>query len=246
MKGKPLILGFISLTLMAAATGVLVQFKSTHKLGEPGVKTRPLPGTGTLEVLLPENVPGYKSVILPEAQIVLDKLPKDSSFGQRSYTSDDGKFQAQVNVVLMGTDRSSIHKPQICLTGQGWACDNQATRPELVRLEKPFPYDLEVNKYVASKVVEMDGRPQTVRGLYVYWYVDGTHHTAKQWEWMAWWMPQDLVLHGLLERWAYISIFTVCAPGGEDQAFGQVKKLMAGLVPQFQVVPRAGETTNSK
>jgi len=246
MKGQPLILGLLTLALMAAAAGVLVQLKSTHKLGAPGVKTRPMPGTDNLEVLLPEQVPGYQSVAVPEAQIVLDKLPKDSSYGQRVYTANDGKFQAQVNVVLMGTDRSSIHKPQICLTGQGWACDNQATRPEMVRLEKPFPYDLEVNKYVATRQMVLDGHMQTIRGLYVYWYVDGTHHTAKQWEWMTWWMPQDLILHGLLERWAYISIFSVCAPGGEEQAFGQIKKLMANLVPQFQTVPRAGDSSQAR
>ena len=239
MKSKPIILGVVALVLMAAATGLLVQVKSSHKMGPPGVKTRPLAGTGNLEVLLPETVPGYTSVAQPEAQIVLDRLPKDTSFGQRLYTSTDKKFWAQVNVVLMGSDRSSIHKPQICLTGQGWDCDNQATRRELVHMEQPFAYDLEVNKYVASKQLEQDGKTQTGRGLYVYWYVDGTHHTAKQWQWMSLWMPQDLILHGLLERWSYISFFTVCAPGQEEATFEQVKKLMTAIVPQFQTVPAA-------
>ena len=239
MKSKPIILGVVALFLMAAVTGLLVKVKSGHKMGPPGVKTRPLAGTGNREVLLPEDVPGYKSVAQPEAQIVLDRLPKDTSFGQRMYTSADNKFWAQVNVVLMGSDRSSIHKPQICLTGQGWDCDNQATRRELVHMDKPFAYDLEVNKYVATKQIEQDGKTQTARGLYVYWYVDGTHHSAKQWEWMSLWMPQDLILHGLLERWSYISFFTVCDPGREDAAFEQLKKLMTAIVPQFQTVPAA-------
>lgn len=239
MKSKPIILGALTLACMVAAMGVLVKVKSGHKMGEPGVRTRPLAGTANLEVLLPESVPGYKSVAEPEAQIVLDKLPKDTSFGQRLYTALDNKSWAQVNVVLMGSDRSSIHKPQICLTGQGWDCDNQATRREIVRMDKPFPYDLEVNKYVATKQMELDGKSQTVRGLYIYWYVDGTHHTAKQWEWMSLWMPRDLILHGLLERWSYISFFTVCAPGEEEAAFARVKNLMTAIVPLFQVVPQA-------
>ena len=239
MKTKPLILGVVALILMAAVTGLLVKVKSGHKMGPPGVKTRPLAGTGNLEVLLPENIPGYKSEAEPEAQIVLDRLPKDTSFGQRIYTALDTKLWVQVNVVLMGSDRSSIHKPQICLTGQGWDCDNQATRRELIHMEKPFPYDLEVNKYIATKQLVQDGKSQTVRGLYVYWYVDGTHHTAKQWEWMSLWMPQDLILHGLLERWSYISFFTVCEPGREEATFEQLKKLMTAIVPEFQTVPAA-------
>jgi len=245
MKRQPVILTLILLAAMAFAAWLMSQAKSGHKLGQPGVLTRPHRGSDTLEVVLPENVPGYRSEAKPEDDLVVARLPKDTSFGQRMYystTPGDTNFWVQVNVVLMGTDRSSIHKPQICLTGQGWTCDNQATRVENIPMTRPFSYDLPVNKYVATKDFERDGQHQTIRGLYVYWYVDGNHYTPKQWQWMSWWLPQDLILHGLLERWSYISYFTACLPGQEDAAFARLKQLINETVPAFQLVPRRPPT----
>ena len=239
MKSQATIPAIIALVLIGAVMILLLQAKSTHQLGGPGVKTRPLPGSANLEILLPEEVPGYTSRAEPEADIVIQRLPKDTSYGQRVYrSSTDTNFIVNANVVLMGTDRSSIHKPQICLTGQGWDCDQQATREEVIPMERPFRYDLPVNKYVATKQFTIDGQTRTARGLYIYWYVDATHYTAKQWQWMSVWVPQDLVLHGRLERWAYISYFAACAPGQEEATFNRMKQLIALTVPEFQLVPR--------
>ena len=55
-------------------------------------------------------------------EVTLGALPEDTSFGARLYTAPD-QFGLLMNVVLMGTDRTSLHKPQFCLTGQGWAID---------------------------------------------------------------------------------------------------------------------------
>ena len=238
MKAKPVLLAVVMLALMAGAALLLAHTKSGHKLGAPGVKTRPLAGSGNLEVVLPENIPGYKSEAVPQADIVVGILPKDTSFGQRRYTSLDDGFGMNVNVVLMGTDRSSIHKPQICLTGQGWACDYQATRVEQIPMQQPFPYNLPVNKFVTlpRELKDKDGI-KNFRCLYVYWYVDGTHYTADQWKWMSVWIPQDLILHGLLERWSYIACSSYCLPGQEDATFARMKKMIAATVPQFQLVP---------
>ena len=119
MKGKPLIAAALVLALIGAAAGILHHAKSGQRLGEPGVKTRPLPGSRNLEVLLPDKLPGYKSEWVPQSPIVTNQLPPDTSFGQRLYTGDDG-FQVLINVVLMGGDRTSIHKPEICLAARGY------------------------------------------------------------------------------------------------------------------------------
>jgi hypothetical protein len=82
---------------------------------------------------------------------------------------------------------------------------------------------------------------QTARGLYVYWFVDADRCTANSWEWMTWWVPRDLLLNGILERWAYISYFSACSPGQETATYDRMKKLIAATVPEFQLVPRAGK-----
>ena len=168
-------------------------------------------------------------------------LPADTSFRVRFYKAEDG-FAAQVSVVLMGTDRSSIHRPQICMTGQGWALDSRHSGVESLPMERPFPYDLPVNKLVATKQFQgPDGQAQTARGIYLYWFVDGEHYTASSEQWMLWWVPRDLLLHGILERWAYISYFSACSPGQEAATYERMKKLIAATVPEFQRVPRPGK-----
>ena len=240
MNRSKIIFAGLVLLLMAATAFALAHMKAHQRLGEPGIKTRPRPDSKNLEVLLPENLPGYTCVTLTNAEQALLQLPPDTSYSVRLYQAADG-FWGQLSVVLMGSDRSSIHKPEICMTGQGWAVDNSVSRVENIRLDRPFPYDLPVNKLIVTKqTADADGKWQTARGRYVYWFVDGSHYTARSRDWMMWWVPRDLLLNGVLERWSYISFFSVCAPGQEDATFERMKKLIATAVPEFQRVPKPG------
>jgi len=235
MKAKILIAAVLVLALLGGAASWLHHVKSGQKLGAPGVKTRPLPGSSNLEVLLPETLPGYKSEFLPQASIVTNQLPPDTSYGQRLYTGDDG-FQAMANVVLMGADRTSIHKPQICMVGQGWKFDDQATHLMSVPMTRPVAYELPVMRVVATMDTVVDGQPVRRAAVNAYWFVDARHLTAQHNEW-KFWMVKDFLLTGVLDRWAYITFFSVCAPGQEEATFERMKKLMIAAVPEFQLVP---------
>jgi hypothetical protein len=51
---------------------------------------------------------------------VLDFLPKDTSYGQRQYQTPDGSFKTTLNVVMMGTDRTSCtNRNSVGWTGLG-------------------------------------------------------------------------------------------------------------------------------
>lgn len=229
------------LALMGATALVLLHMKSHQRLGEPGIRTRPVAGSKKVQLMVPETVPGYTCETLTNAQDALQALPEDTSYRVLGYKGTNG-FWAEMSVVLMGSDRSSIHKPQICMTGQGWTQDNNASCVDQIHLTRPVPYNLPVNKLVFTKQVQnKDGEAQTVRGLYVYWYVDGNRITANENKWMLWWMPRDLLLHGVLERWAYIAFFSPCLPGQEDATYERMKQLIAATVPQFQLVPRGSK-----
>jgi hypothetical protein len=54
-----------------------------------------------------------------------------------------------------------------------------------------------------------------------------------------WQMAKHLLRTGELQRWAYVSVFAVCAPGQEDAAFERIKRFIAAAVPEFQLTPRA-------
>jgi hypothetical protein len=168
--------------------------------------------------------------------MVLDFLPKDTSFGQRLYTAAD-KFWVQANVVLMGADRTSIHKPQFCLGGLGFNIDAAASSETTIHIDRPVPYDLPVMKLVATKEAMIEGRKEKVRGIYVYWFVADNEYTARHWERM-WWMARDVMRTGVLQRWAYASYFAYSRPGGEEATFERMKKLIVASVPEFQLTPK--------
>jgi hypothetical protein len=239
MKGLKPILFITVLALIGVTAGAIAHAKSNQKLGLPGVRTHPLAGSQNLEVLLPEDLPGYQSRRVQQASAVTTMLPRDTSYGQRLYIADDG-FQTMVNVVLMGSSRSSIHKPQICLTAQGWDINDASSHVDQVHLDKPLPYDLPVMRLIASREGEVDGQKVTEQGIYVYWFVDADRFTASHAQRMLW-MAQDVLLKSELDRWAYVSFFAVCAPGQEDAAFDRMKKLIVTSVPEFQLVPRTAK-----
>lgn len=239
MKRDQWILALVTVLMISGTAGVLAKFKSVQRLGEPGVKTRPLAGTPNLEIVLPEHVLDYTSEVLPVDPIVTNVLPHDTSYGQRRYTSADTNFSAQTTVVLMGGDRSSLHKPQFCLTGAGWTITK--TELDKIPMERPLAYDLPVIKLTVAGQFNVEGRPVEARGVYVYWYVaDGAISAAPSGSDRMWSIARHLITTGVLQRWAYISYFSYGPPGAEDEIYVRLKRLISASVPEFQLIPKAG------
>jgi hypothetical protein len=227
-----------ALGLMGGAAGLLRHLQAHQKLGQPAVKTRPIAGSPRLQVELPETVLDYKSEAQEVDERTLGWLPPDTSYGRRRYLAPDG-FWTDVSVVLMGSDRTSLHKTEYCIEGAGWRIDRSITEETRVHLDRPYAYDLPVMKFIATKEVTMNGQKGTIKGVYVFWFVaDNDEYTARHWQRM-WWMARDLLRTGVLQRWAFISYFSVCLPGQEDATFERMKKFIAASAPEFQLVPRA-------
>lgn len=232
---RKIILFCITLALIGATAAVLADIKNNRRLGNPGVKSVAVAGAIVRQISLPENVLDFASSNVPIAQVVLDYLPKDTSFAQRQYTAPDGSWPITASVVLMGADRTSIHRPDYCLPGQGWQIG------EKTDLNIPIggirPFDLPVKKWVVHNTYTTpEGRQLPVSGLYVFWFVTENNVTP-DFATMLKSMTYHLLGHGVLERWAYVSYFTVCQPGQEDATFGRIKNLIAASVPEFQLPP---------
>ncbi len=234
-KGLALV---VALVLMAGTAGLLAWFHTHQKLGRPGVRTSPLAGSIRLRVDLPETVLDYQSKWIEPDETTLSTLPQDTSFGTRHYTGTNG-FATLLSVVLMGGDRTSLHKPQFCLEGQGWHIDTAADLATQVHVERPSAYDLPVVRLLASRDMDLNGGQKIkARGVYVYWYVaDGVLSASTSGLQRMWWMARDLVRTGVLQRWAYISCFSICEPGQENATFERMKEFIAAAVPEFQLVP---------
>jgi hypothetical protein len=214
---------------------VLVWLKNTQKLAAPGIKATPISGSLKMDFDLPERVLDFVSIKEAQDQTVLNMLPKDTSYAQRRYKAPDG-FWVNANIVLMGMDRTSIHKPEFCLPGQGWRIDGKTTVD--LPVTGPNPYQLRVAKWTITNFTKgQDGQQQEIRGLYVFWFVARNEETDSHWQ-RVWWLTRDLLTTGVLQRWAYVAYFAVCLPGQEDATFDRMEKLITASVPKFQPPPK--------
>ncbi len=233
MKKQKWILLAVTLLMIGGTGALLAHQHANQKLGKPGVRTERISDVAGEKVILPEKVLDYASHEQEQQKRVLEVLPADTCFGQRIYRGPDG-FEAQVNVVLMGGDRTSLHKPQICLLGSGWKIDK--TEPEAVKVEKPFSYELPVMKLTLSE--EKPGTFQGQHGIYIYWFV-ADHEFTREHSQRMWWMAKDFMTTGVLERWSYITFFAACPPGREQATYERLAQMIAAAVPDFQTYPRA-------
>ncbi|HSU54996.1 MAG TPA: exosortase-associated EpsI family protein [Candidatus Dormibacteraeota bacterium] len=245
MNKRKYILLTVTMLLIGSVAGLLTQLQAHQRLGQAGVKTRPLPESRNVEVVLPERVLDYSSEPIELAAIVTNTLPSDTSYGQRLYKGSDG-FEIALNAVLMGTDRTSLHKPQFCLAGQGWNIDQTGSTDSQIHMERPCSYDLPVARLLSTKQFSVNGQNIVKRGVYVYYYIaDGQISAGTLGFERMWLMARELMKTGVLQRWAYISYFSICDPGQEEATFERMKQFIAASAPEFQLTPQAPATALS-
>lgn len=243
MTNKAKLAVILSLALMVVGAVALTRIQGMQRIGTPGIRVvdqvvlrEDGETVGTNAVPLPETILNFKSHTIPVAKVVHDWLPKDTVYGQKVYEAPDG-FWVQSSVILMGTDRTSIHKPEYCLTGQGF----QVTKVERdsVDILKPHRYSLPLHKMsLYREAKSANGQPVPQSGLFVYWFVADKQLTADHNQRMLW-MARDQITTGVLQRWAYVSCFTIFHPGQEEAAYARVKEWISAAVPEFQITTGA-------
>jgi len=234
VKNQKLIVLIVVVVLTGASAALLGRLKAAQKLGSPGVTTAPIQGESLRVIVrLPEKVLDFESEEVEQLPIVTNTLPRDTSYGQRLYQAPDG-FKLLLNVVLMGLDRTSLHKPEFCLVGAGWRIDTSERLT--IPIAKPHPYILPVTRKLLTRHDNVGGQLLTRRGVFVYWYVaDGAVSGDATGIERMWWTARELLRTGVLQRWAYVTCFAVCAPGEEEAVYKRMCEFIAAAVPEFQL-----------
>jgi hypothetical protein len=235
---RPLVLGVTAILLIGVTAVLLHRLRSSHRLGEPGVRLVDVSlvdekgeKVADQSIHLPSTVAGFSSQLLPVTREELEWLPPDTTYGRRRYWAEDG-FQVQVSGVLMGSDRTSIHKPEFCLPGQGFRILRRTQ--DHILIEHPHRYYLPVTRLDALREVQTpDGRVERIGAVYVYWFLSDTRLSNDHFERM-WWLAADLIRTGELQRWAYMGCLSPCPPGMEDAAYARIQTPIQELVPEFQ------------
>jgi hypothetical protein len=183
-----------------------------------------------VNLALPDSIGGYlgfdEDVSLAERRI----LPADTEFAKKRYV---GAFPSEINceIVLSGAQKSSIHRPQVCLAGQGWT----------IVQEQPLQVALMGGATQRVRLLTLSrqekGRPVT--GYFLYWFVGRNRTTddhVKRILYTSW----DRVVHGVNHRWAYV-IVSGMIPGASPpwspaarQTLRQLTQLTQQLIPAIQ------------
>lgn len=159
-------------------------------------------------------------------------LPKDTVLIKKRYNHPTGR-QLFVSIVLSGGDRSSIHRPQMCLTGQGQVILNSEVLDVPIQGRKPLQ--------VMVLDLEPEGRAQGVSAAttyYAYWFVGKGRETPYHIQRMIW-MSTDRIFHNVAHRWAYIAVTGLRDEGSADY-LDEIREFVGGLYPS---IAESGDST---
>ncbi len=183
---------------------------------------------------LPAIVGGYygerQDITLAERTM----LPLDTEFARRLYHSFDGE-SINCQIVLSGGEKRSIHRPEVCLPGQGWTI--RSGMP--VEIELPGRSPMTAMRLDLSRSVERaDGSRFELQSVFLYWFVGADKTTAHHWHRIllsSW----DRVVHGVHHRWAYVIVSATATqglqPNGRDveATFTMLKDFVREMYPHI-------------
>lgn len=156
-------------------------------------------------------------------------LPADTLGLKKSYRDAQGEV-IHASVVLSGKERGSIHRPQVCLVGQGRRIVGQSVMAvPLVGRD-----DLKIMVLDLVGATRMpDGRPgPDMTSYYAYWFVGKDRETPYHIERIAW-MALDRVFRNVAHRWAYIALGGG-RQEGSDAHLGELREFVQAFYPQIQ------------
>ena len=204
-----------------------------------------MPARGSVGVVLaaddrnPVELPQFLGIewtgrTVPVSPVEREILPPDTGFSRKIYFNHrDASKQVFVSIVLSGRDRTSIHRPEICLVGQGWTITG--------RTEHEFSFPLRADAKFSASLLRVRrempaptvaGQPVSVPQLTAYWFVSGDAVVATHSQLFArdaW----NRVAHARADRWAYVLLQTD-ATDGEPAALARMQSVLDATLPSFQ------------
>jgi exosortase len=214
--------------VLAAAGGVVVGAVRLERLPvavEAGVR---LDEAGVDPAELPEFL-GSAWVGRPAEVTAVERetLPPDTGYSRKNYMRlGNAREQVFFSIVLSGRDRSSIHRPELCLIGQGWTlrsaeqrllrtADGEEVAVSLLRIER--------------EAVKPDGTRVVVPAFFAYWFAGHEAQVATH-RGMLWRGAVNRVTRGRADRWAYVVVQTL-ADDGEAAAWARLQEVAGQVWP---------------
>jgi EpsI family protein len=183
------------------------------------------------------NFHGTEQPVSAEEKLI---LPDDTEFAKMLY-SDGSGVDVGCQIVLAGSEKRSIHRPEICLPGQGWTITTSQVRPVPVE----GGGSLDVTQLIIQRPVMLpNGDTKQLRSLFMYWFVgkDTTtpHHLVRILK-----TNFDVLFHNTNHRWAYVvvnaPILEGLTPDGKSQE--QVEDTLVSFIGRLVPIIMPGQNS---
>jgi EpsI family protein len=157
-------------------------------------------------------------------------LPPDTGYSRKQYVAlSDARRQVFLSIVLSGRDRTSIHRPELCLVGQGWTIVEAGAH----RFQYPGRPDAAFGATLlrVQREVQAPQGKLVVPQLVAYWFIGSDAVVGSHWG-MFLRDATNRVWRGRADRWAYVLMQTDAADG-EAAALQRMQAVLDETLPVF-------------
>jgi hypothetical protein len=222
---SPCLRGVVAFVL----TGIVV----AACLVSPDVNTANQPG---VVMKLPQYMGSYFSNPQEISQAEKTLLPADTEVVRRVY---QGLRQEEIlcSIVLAGGEKRSIHRPEVCLPGQGWIINSS----QVVPIKLANGNTIKVTKLVLEREVQISSDKRIkIKSLYLYWFV-GKNVSTPYHQTRVLLTSWDRLIHNINHRWAYVIVNSMVTdnikPYGfnEKDTMAMLEKFTSDIAPKFMI-----------
>jgi hypothetical protein len=178
------------------------------------------------------------------SEIELKLLPTDTTLIKRTYHTPGRRMEERdtvhASLVIAGQDTRSIHRPEVCLPGQGWTITSSRVLPiELSNGQSLYVRDLAIER--------TDQRAESrrlIKAHYIYWFIgkDVTTTSDAKRQWLSF---SDSIFRHVNHRWAYPSVMALVTQGmnprgsqqrerTDEQTITMLMDFIRTFAPKFQ------------
>ena len=189
---------------------------------------------------LPENLEGYTSQELEMSELEKHWLPDDTRNVKRIYrpidvsdTKEKTLGSITANIILSGADHRSLHRPEVCMTAQGWTIDAR----EVVSINTDGGKLDVMDLHLSKKISAEDGNKFTLKAHYIYWWVGKEVSTPHSWQRVLL-SSMNNIFKNVNDRWAYPSVMVIGLDeyeGSEKASRERAIKFIKEYAPTFQI-----------
>ena len=222
-KARPPVENFLIRISIVVILGVIT-VTAFHFTGSVNSATE-----GGVIMTLPERVGDFHGKDQPISEGEKYVLPKDTEIVKKGYVDPAGDI-LNAQVVLAGSEKRSIHRPELCLPAQGWSINRRETIP--VTLADGRRINVMAD-YISRSVEISPGVNRTLESIYCYWFV-GNHVTTSSHLMRLLLTSWDRVVHRKNHRWAYIAVSAPVLQGFKQGGLSTdgTRKMIEGFISE--------------